>query len=273
MEYYFQEEGFHEDVERRDPEVARVKEYIREFFLTQQEEVFFSRQIEIHFEDDYFHWITKRALRELEEEGFIKAEMRDYSDGGRLKLMWYKGYRYYKIAAKKVVKLVEEYSQQRITRAIGLNGEHLVLEGFATKQFLTLGRNTKKFGDKEWLETEHNLDFIFERDGIVYGVEVKNRLGYMDEDELNVKIRMCHFLGIKPLFIVRMIPRTWTYEIIKNGGFALILKYQLYPIALMDFAQRVANNLKLPVDSPQALEEGTMKRFIDWHIKTCELEK
>jgi hypothetical protein len=116
-------------------------------------------------------------------------------------------------------------------------------------------------------ETEHNLDFIFERDRRAYGVEVKNTLSYMDRNEFEIEIRLCETLGVTPVFAVRMLPKTWTYELIGRGGYAMILKYQLYPWTHVELARRVARELRLPVDSPKALAEGTMNRFEAWHRK------
>ena len=42
-----------------------------------------------------------------------------------------------------------------------MNGEALVLEGFARNEFLMQGRNTREFGPKKMEGTEHDLDFIF----------------------------------------------------------------------------------------------------------------
>lgn len=67
------------------------------------------------------------------------------------------------------------------------------------------------------------------------------------------------------MFVARMLPRTWINELIESGGFALILKYQLYPWTHKDIAARVAKGLGLPVDAPKALADGTMKRFVRWH--------
>ncbi len=64
-----------------------------------------------------------------------------------------------------------------------------------------------------------------------------------------------------------MLPKVWVHEVWQAGGFALILKYQLYPLAHKDLARRVALGLGLPVDAPRALQDGTMKRFLDWHRK------
>lgn len=151
--------------------------------------------------------------------------------------------------------------------AIGLHGEAMILAGFALKEFILRGRDTNSFRGIEWTTTGHNLDFIFERDGKAYGVEVKNTLSYMDREEFSVKLSMCKFLGITPIFAVRMIPKTWINELIASNGYAMIMKYQLYPWTHIQLARRVATELGLPVDAPRALAEGTMNRFEAWHKK------
>lgn len=98
-------------------------------------------------------------------------------------------------------------------------------------------------------------------------MEVKNTLGYMEYEELDTKIRVCEHLKIRPVFVVRMVPKTWVEEVRKRGGFTLILKYQLYPWSHRDLAKKVARELGLPVDAPRALYDGTMNRFVRWHNK------
>jgi hypothetical protein len=149
--------------------------------------------------------------------------------------------------------------------AIGLHGEQMILAGFAKKEFVMRGHNTNRFGDRQWTKTEHELDFIFERDGRAYGVEVKNTLSYMDRKEFETKIQVCETLGLAPVFAARMLPKTWIHELIERGGYAMILKHQLYPWTHVDLARRVARELGLPVDAPRALAEGTMNRFERWH--------
>jgi hypothetical protein len=197
----------------------------------------------------------------------IRSEWRKLSTGTSVKLIWHKGYRFYKRSAGQLVTLVEEYSDPNIGAALGLHGETMVLEGFARTQFVMASRNTREYQGKVWVDTEHNLDFIFERDGIAYGIEVKNTLGYMDREEFLLKIKLCEWLGIKPVFVCRMLPRSWIYDLNKSGGFALILKYQLYPWTHRELARRVSDVLSLPVDAPRYLAEGTMNRFLKWHSK------
>ncbi len=141
----------------------------------------------------------------------------------------------------------------------------MILEGFARRQFVMRARNTNVFENIAWTETAHDLDFIFEKDGLAYGIEVKNTLGYMPYEELVVKIELCETLGLRPIFAVRMLPKTWAYEIVQAGGYALILKYQLYPWTHRELARRVREEFGLPVDAPRALGEGTMDRFVRWH--------
>lgn len=143
----------------------------------------------------------------------------------------------------------------------------MVLEGFARCQFVMRGRNVRQYGGRTWTETEQNLDFIFERDGKGYGVEVKNTLPYMKYEEFRSKQRLCQFLGLRPIFAVRMMPKTWIFELNQAGGYGMILKYQLYPWTHKALARRVAEELGLPVDAPRALYEGTTNRLMGWHDK------
>jgi hypothetical protein len=129
------------------------------------------------------------------------------------------------------------------------------------------GRKVHSFGTAEWTETGHDLDRVFERDSIAYGTEIKNTLSYIDRDEMEIKVRMCKHLGLRPLFIVRYAPKSYVNFVREEGGFTLIFKYQLYPFGQKAFADEVQARLKLPTDSPARIEEGTVKRLLDWHLK------
>jgi hypothetical protein len=187
---------------------------LREFFTSHPEEVFFSRQLEVQHERDYFHWVTNRALRVLRDERFLLGETRSLSTGSSINLLWHRGYRFYRRNATRLVRLVEEYADPNIGGAVGLHGEFMVLEGFARNEFVMRGRSTQNFGGKSWTDSGHNLDFVFERDGRAYGIEVKNTLGYMDYGEFQLKIRLCRALGIRPVFVARMLPKVWMHELI-----------------------------------------------------------
>ena len=251
-----------------DPVEARARVEIRKFFEQEKEGVFFSRQVEIFFESRFFHWITARALRNLVEGGWIRTEARRIpSTGGAIHLFWNRRYRYYRRAADEVVQLVSEYANPNVAGAIGIHGEGMVLGGFADSEFVLKARETSEWRGRRWNRTDHDFDFIFERDGFAYTVEVKNTLGYPAHDEVSMKLAMAKFMRVMPVFVARMLPKTVINEIWRAGGFALILKYQLYPYSHRSLAKRVAEELRLPVDSPRRLSDGTMRRFTDWHVK------
>ena len=180
----------------RDPDPVEESAIadIEKFFNENAKEIFYSRQLEIKFEKKYYHWITNRAIRTLIGLGKIKCERRKIASGGEINLLWEKGFRYYRRSASKVLRMVEEYAAPNITASIGLQGEFMVLEGFARFQYLMKGRNINEYKNKKWAGSEHNLDFIFEKEGKGFGVEVKNTLGYMDHEEIKTKINIYEYL-------------------------------------------------------------------------------
>jgi predicted RecB family endonuclease len=84
--------------------------------------------------------------------------------------------------------------------------------------FMPQGRAVTSFKRKTYSMTGHNLDRIFERDGVPYGAEIKNTLSYIDIREYRAKLQMCRVLGLKPLFIVRMAPKSYINETRRLGG-------------------------------------------------------
>ena len=84
---------------------------------------------------------------------------------------------------------------------------------------------------------------------------------------MRIKVAMCEFLGLRPLFIVRMAPKNYVNEVQEAGGFTLIFKYQLYPFGQRVFANKVMDMLRLPIGCPDRIADGTCQRFLQWHSK------
>jgi len=60
---------------RRDTKIDEAKAVLLErFFPDGGTRVYYGRQLEIFLERDFFHWITKKALHELVQDGAIKFE-------------------------------------------------------------------------------------------------------------------------------------------------------------------------------------------------------
>jgi hypothetical protein len=248
----------------KDTEEEKARARLLAHFEDYPDGVFYSRQLEILFEREYFHWVTNRAVRRLIEEGRIRTETRQLSTGSEIKLLWHRNYRFYKRSAEEVFKLVDAYTTSATDGALGMQGEHLILAAFARQKFLLIAEESRAYGATIWSETNHNLDFIFERDGIAYGVEVKNTLGYLDIEEFLTKIKLSRHIGVKPVFAVRALPRTWAHALVQAGGYAMIMGFQFYPWTHKELADKVRNTLGLPVDTPKRIEQGTMQRFENW---------
>src|SRR5262250_616192 len=121
------------------------------------------------------------------------------------------------------------FSDESFTDGLGAQGELMFEAALGSAGFRALGRKVRSYGGKNWTATGHDLDCVFERDGIEYGAEIKNTLPYIPRNELRVKLVMCKVLGLRPLFIVRMAPKTYINEVRLEGGFTLVFQYQLYP--------------------------------------------
>lgn len=262
-----------EEEQPPDPAVDRAKDTIRAFFDVERTNVFYKQQLEVIFEGDFFHWVTSRALSELAAEGHIAVEREELPGTGNISYYHATTHRYWRRQAQDVIALVTQFSAPAFTAGLGAQGELLFEAALPTAGFLPKGRKVRAHGGKEWSETEHDLDRVFERDGIAYGAEIKNTLKYIPRDELTVKMRMCKHLGLRPLFIVRAAAKSYINEVRLAGGFTLVFKYQLYPFGQKAFADTVREALRVPVDSPARIADGTVQRFLNWHLKTLPKPK
>jgi hypothetical protein len=127
--------------------------------------------------------------------------------------------------------------------------------------------NTNSWNGKTWKESNHNLDRIVTRDGIAYGVEIKNTQNYIPRIELQIKLRICHYLGLIPLFIMRFAPKSYMHEINQAGGFGLLFEEQIYPWGHNALLAEVRERLGLKVSCPRDVKEGDMLRLVKWHSK------
>jgi hypothetical protein len=260
-----------EEEERpRDPVVDQAKDEIRAFFDRDRTNVFYKQQLEVIFEGDFFHWVTSRALSELAAEGNIAVEREELPGVGTIALYHATTHRYWRRQAQEVIALVARFSAPTFTAGLGAQGELMFDAALPTVGFMPTARKVRTYRGKEWKETDHDLDRVFERDGIAYGAEIKNTLKYIPRNELTVKIRMCQHLGLRPLFIVRAAAKSYINEVRLLGGFTLVFKYQLYPFGQKPFADEVHEALKLPTDCPARISEGTVQRFLKWHLRTLK---
>ncbi len=252
----------------RDVKIDEAREELVKFFNENDKKVYYLKQLEVFFEKKpfkFFHWITAKAVNELIEEGDLGEEEVPLGKNTRVKFVFNKKFRDHKMPIRKSTEVIREYSNPIIDMACGRQAEVLFFNALTNKGFLPHGQEVNKYSGKQWTETEHDLDFIIKKDNIAYGCEVKNRWDYIVRDELTIKLKMCEFLGIKPLFIMRHSPNTYNWEIIQRGGYAMIFETQIYPFGHKELVERIKEGLNLPVDCPRAIPEGIVKRFLKWH--------
>jgi hypothetical protein len=228
--------------------------------------VYYVQQLEVLHEATFFHWITGRALRELIDEGRVNAVWDELLPKVRIRLIMRKSYRHWKREGQRVLALVRQFSAGDFGRAIGPYGEMLVDAALGGIGVRLLGRDVRDLYGRTWTRTEHNLDRAYELEGVRYGVEIKNTLKYIDDNELSIKLQICEMLGLRPLFVVRMMPKSWAWpRVIKGGGYVMMLGEQFYPVGYEGFAAEVREQLLLPVSCPRRLADGPIDKFRRWH--------
>ena len=185
----------------RDSKVDEAKAaLLAQYFPDDSRAVYYGRQLEVALEREFFHWITKRALNELAQEGSIKF-IEESTEHHRAHFYWSLRHRYPRRQIKDTLSIIAEFSNPVFTRALGHQGEALADAGFARIGFRIRQTKVREVDGRAWPDSRHDLDRLVERDGIRYGVEIKNQLGYIDQTEFAIKLSMCEYLGVRPLFI------------------------------------------------------------------------
>lgn len=258
--------------ERHDPAVDRAKDALRQmFFGPGKDKVYYQRQLQVLLEKDFFHWVTARALAELSDAGEINTAKEPVGYGS-VRFFWRRPHRFWKREMRALGAMVQAYSQPAFAEGLGRHAETMFDAALPRAGLRFKAENVREYAGLKWEKTGHDLDRVYELDGVSYGVEIKNKLQYIDEDEFEAKLAMCFDLKLKPLFIMRALPRTYAHRIIQQGGYAMIYRFHLYPHGQAGFAREVRELTGLPVDAPRAIYQGTLDRFSAIHLKTRDLE-
>jgi hypothetical protein len=208
-------------------------------------------------------------LNELAESGkvgFIEEQLEQH----KAHFFYPARHRYPRRQIKEIIGLIASFSEPSFTRAVGHHGEMLVESGFARTGFRILQQKVRAVERRQWEETNHDLDFLIERDGIRYGVEVKNQLGYIDMKEFQTKLKMCAYWDIRPMFITRQMPASYIHEVHQAGGYSLLTINQNYPLLADSLARNVRDTLNLPIAVIQRFPDTALTRFERWHERELE---
>lgn len=249
-----------------DTYFLQAQQEIRDLYENNRESVFYIRQLQVKLEKKYYHWITNNAIIGIYKIGYLKDLRIPKAKGTSTRFFIHKSNRYARRTINRIEKIIEEYSQDHITRSCGHRAEDLFCKALAMHGFIPMATKVREYNGKSWERTGHDLDFVFEKDGIKYGCEIKNTLGYIEKEELGIKLEMCAYLGLKPLFIIRYAPKTYINMIIHGyGGYAMIFETQIYELSQEKLVQKLKGTLGLPVICSKAVPEGIIERFNKWH--------
>lgn len=266
MEDYEYEDPEAEEERPRDLAIDQAIERLRRFFDDAPQRLFYSTQIETFLEREFFHWITGKALLELGNAQQIR-KLSIPLHGQTINFYANRRHRYIQRELKTMLELLELIFDPEFTHAVGRHGELMFDAALGRNGFRAEASNTNTWNGRTWQDTNHNLDRLITRDGIAYGVEIKNTQNYIPRQELRTKLRLCQHLGVKPLFIMRFAPKSYIHEIQQDGGFALLFEEQIYPWGHNKLLTEVRQRLGLKVHCPRDVKEGDMQRLVKWHEK------
>lgn len=233
-----------------------------------KDSVFYKRQIQVTFEDTCPHDVTGKAVNELIESNFLKSQPIPFGTNMHAVFVWRRqgeGQRYKATAIKEQARIISKFSEDEINDGAGKYAEVLFQHLFKTNQFKIVGRDTNSYKGRVWSKSDKNLDFIIEKDGVSYGVEIKNTFDYMPQDEFEEKLDMCNFLGILPLFPLRC-PSDQQFTMMQDtDGLALKFKTRIFPPGNQKLVTEIWNHFRLPVfiwdEIPQRIENV----FLNYH--------
>jgi hypothetical protein len=270
--------GFYEEPEEYeqylpDSYFEEAQAEIRHLYEENKDSVFYLRQLQVKFEKKYFHWVTNNALIGLLKIRYLKDYRTEQLSGTSTRYFIHHSNRYPKRAINQLEEAIRSYSQDNVTRGCGHRAEDLFCKALALRGFMPAGPKINEYKGRRWTKTDHDLDFVFQRDGIEYGCEIKNTLGYIDKEELDIKIEMCDFLNIKPLFIMRYAPKPYIKLIYENGGFALLFETQIYELGQVELVEKIKEVTGMPVICTKSIPDGIIDRFEKWHKTKVKVTK
>ncbi|RLI18173.1 hypothetical protein DRO49_02600 [Candidatus Bathyarchaeota archaeon] len=245
--------------------INEAKNKIRELF--EKEKAMYVTEIKVRLDGSvdertrFWHWVTYDALQEMRRDGELKRRPRrgvyyieeeegerSRKRGSKITFYYPSSLSYADVAPiiRKKLDLVNEYAT--IASKVGGYAEEVVKKALEAENFTVVGRNVKKFRDREW-HRKGEPDFVAygEKEDRYYAIQVKNRLTYPEWDDIATLIDVSDYFGIRPWFIARQLPGDYTLDIIKSKGFYTTFLKLIIPESHMDLAKKLRDILGFPV--------------------------
>jgi hypothetical protein len=202
--------------EEIDPRVEEAEPKIME--ILREVEVATDRELKVRLEKEYFPWVVGRAIGlllgggEVDKVGYPGRKKLGRTEVGSFYVVH--GVEYDSV--KDVIRQKKDVSEGIINVLTGVSpaadhAEDLFEAGFVSLGFKIHGRDVSEFRGRHARripgKEPPNVDFVLERDGIIYGVDVKNWIRYEwdSRDDVVLKVSVAKQLGVAPFIAARYV--------------------------------------------------------------------
>ena len=234
-----------------------------------------------------FPWTTGYALALLIREKVLKKH--GYVGRRRVgKGVPEKFFSLCKTPYSKIVELIE--IKRRISADVNnkltgqapasIHAEELFREAFENLGFEILDRDVSKLNGERVVgipgKKTPNLDFAIKRDGIKYGVDIKNWMRYEKNtrNEVDLKIVAAEQLKIVPFIIPRYIDRQWVNKIIyEKNGVVCEYKQLIFPSSQRSLAEDAKKYLGYPIVATDTPPRDLIDKIEDIHRRYLSKNK
>jgi hypothetical protein len=224
-----------------------------------QQQVVTDRELKVRLERKFFPWVIGRVVNRLIAEGSVRIVHPPGRKGG----MGTPDNFYLDASAdyEKLLKLilkkkrVSVYINSLLTRVspAGFFAEEVFESAFNSLRFKIHGTEVSEFRGKKVTgvpgRQPPNLDFVIEKDNIIYGVDVKNWIKYEFDSIHDVmsKVDLAVQLGIIPFICARYVDKDTFFKIVNIPGIVYSYETLILPPEFQTLAEEARSLLGYPV--------------------------
>lgn len=222
-----------------------------------QQQVVTDRELKVRLERKFFPWVVGRVVNRLIEEGHVRLVHPPGRKGGMGtpdNLDASADYeRLLNLMLKK--KRVSVYVNSLLTRVspAGFFAEEVFESAFNLLRFKIHGTEVSEFKGKKVTgvpgRQAPNLDFVIEKDDVIYGVDVKNWIKYEFDSiqEVMSKVNLAVQLEVVPFICARYIDKDTFFKVVNTPGVVYSYETLILPPEFQTLAEEARSLLGYPV--------------------------